>query len=1551
MSTHVNLFGSYINLCLEWENYSRTVGDKEKCLLFYDEYPEIHNNIMKLLSLEVTKNNIILIGKLKQSTVLQLKEIQSSLLTITPELNAAINIILNNNNLGSNGVNGSGDTIPLYNNDNTLWFNRLIYPRIVNSNLSQLSTSDKTELLNHMLREMRYSLDPSHNYDNILTLQTISQLKYNNNDDILLKDKSGKYINQNKLYTFILNKFKEKQYDMDRTSLSIIIYELIKLLGCKLSYSYNSMPLESEFNINDDEYIFIGVKNNSNHIQIEHNLIPDVISNYKQYYILYNPKEETTFDDSMNFLNKKELEYTSDILINYYISLSNLKDIKKYNWREAKDSTISYILNEKRCKVLDLTHRTTYNNLEYYKLINNLCFDFYKFYENLNLKGRFNQFNEFLNKYFGFKIKVNKVDNYNDTAGRNKAITDIRNKLRGINGILCNNNLCYIDVSDSKWNYIINTPIPISATNLFSKLQSLIYESNIESILPETNDGSLIYFIFYNDSDDITQIDTPLIYNNPNYRELIYDLSSTLSYNCVDLLKSYRLPYNPKIENPWYQLYYNNDYAMYLYEIYNIYPCDLHKNNNYKENNCLEFNQSLQQQISRQYNTQFLTDKLHYSNNFENNQKVGIDTYQNGDIYMIGDKYSTPELLKMYYNIINKYSNSKKDENMAITNISDEFINNFYDAYEKLKFIHGSNKFGNYTAEIGYHVIMNFNYDKYIDEKYFNGQFIKLINIFYSINVPNEYRVSDRVVTKYQLSSFYNYLINDDYNKKENICHWYGMVKYAANKVKQFKKSFAKSLGITESDQYNPDLDSNRKLAEKNGDLERYSKFMDVNYIKVINAYVGFEYEDLPVYEINGLLSGIEYLYNEYIRYYEEDYAYKNYLTDEAKKKINDDLEYNEYTQSFEEGIKNIISINISDDKMNIWKKIGEAIDSIFYCTNFKGKYHDDENMNLPYYDTNNNFYKPNACDECNKNYIKFSTNKFYKIFESANKFIYIKYNYQALIDHFDYNNGKFVFKNDFDPIESIRLKQLNKTTYKCNLSPGSIYYDIKTDKVSKLKYYDLDNPISIINSEIVDVNIIFNGVKIAKNSILLDESLLDNMIILNRNEFKSLGEFKEKYPSDIFIYNNSQDDDNNYRLFIRTLNKMDNNNYLVADAYTTVINDKNESDHQFSQDTKISVPSGNIVNIYKSLNYNYINEFYILDKTQNYKYSLKTNNYNQLINSIMVEGYATLIKYYDKDSKEYNDGNRCEIKVEYIYINPETNKYIVKHQSISGNDFISEDVPLEEKYDYIILNKPSIQVENTVIKGESLKENYEIIGWYQTLYNNTILNDDVSKSDNQYIINIKNIDTTPIKFNSKMLVKDFNQLMLRKCFPNSFKDKLYPTIGAINNIDDTLYDIPYRTIKQAMFEFSKYPMFLEKYFMNSRVDYKLHGLFQLKCRCKFKTIPKLTKYLNPDQIDFTKNEIIIQGKDMIVNNGRVHSENDIYIVGIEISNNKIYDIPKILIKNTSLLYVLDFQQFTNPYNYIELYIDKYKFKDPHIVKLSHLTYNLLKNCKYTTNN
>ncbi len=261
----------------------------------------------------------------------------------------------------------------------------------------------------------------------------------------------------------------------------------------------------------------------------------------------------------------------------------------------------------------------------------------------------------------------------------------------------------------------------------------------------------------------------------------------------------------------------------------------------------------------------------------------------------------------------------------------------------------------------------------------------------------------------------------------------------------------------------------------------------------------------------------------------------------------------------------------------------------------------------------------------------------------------------------------------------------------------------------------------------------------------------------------------------------------------------------------------------------------------------------------------------------------------------------------------------------------------------FLILNIPKITYtldKKETIKGIPLDSNLVIYAWKYYIDNANI---EELKSN----IYEEKLSSKDQHLQKEFSVKDFNKLMLRKCFPANFKRTLLCNQDVLNAIDGSKYSIPNIKIKEALCEYGKFPLYLEHYFMTSRIDYKLRGKFNLRCLANLSTLPNVIKYLDTDELNYQIKEVLIQGEDIIVKDGKIISSGDVYLVGIELSNDMMFKVPPSKILNKGLLNVLDFQQFNNIYDRVELLLDDSGITDYVVKPLALENIGTLKNTKY----
>ncbi len=128
--------------------------------------------------------------------------------------------------------------------------------------------------------------------------------------------------------------------------------------------------------------------------------------------------------------------------------------------------------------------------------------------------------------------------------------------------------------------------------------------------------------------------------------------------------------------------------------------------------------------------------------------------------------------------------------------------------------------------------------------------------------------------------------------------------------------------------------------------------------------------------------------------------------------------------------------------------------------------------------------------------------------------------------------------------------------------------------------------------------------------------------------------------------------------------------------------------------------------------------------------------------------------------------------------------------------------------------------------------------------------------------------------------------------------------------------------------------------------DYKrtLELCIEHQIRLKNK-IRHLRLFTNYDGLTGLYNQSV--GEDMIIKDGKIISCGNVYLVGIELSNDMMFKVPPSKILNKALLNVLDFQQFDNIYDRVELLLDDSGITDYVVKPLALENIGTLKNMKY----
>lgn len=364
-----------------------------------------------------------------------------------------------------------------------------------------------------------------------------------------------------------------------------------------------------------------------------------------------------------------------------------------------------------------------------------------------------------------------------------------------------------------------------------------------------------------------------------------------------------------------------------------------------------------------------------------------------------------------------------------------------------------------------------------------------------------------------------------------------------------------------------------------------------------------------------------------------------------------------------------------------------------------------------------------------------------------------------------------------------------------------------------------------------------------------------------------------------------------------------------------------------------------------------------IEDKTTSSILEFKRNGVDQRSINDNNTGYV-LFRDYDKedldlilliitDQEKFNQHATTELRsASFVYENnKDTNKSEFKVYPNHEDEYIYESL--------LILNKPEIKYtsnpDEIPEKGITIDSDIDLYDWKYYTDNVNILEIKNNIYEEMEQDSPKDQDSSKDQYLQKeFMVKDFNKLMLRKCFSNNFKRTLICNQDVLDAVDGSKYSIPNIKIKEALCEYGKYPYYLEHYFMTSKVDYKLKGKFNLRCLANLSGLPNIVfDYLDRDDLDYINKEIIVQGEDMIVKDGKIISSGDVYLVGIELSNDQMFKVPPTRILNKALLNVIDFQQFDNIYSRVELLLDDSGITDYIVKPLTLENIGTLKNMKY----
>ena len=574
------------------------------------------------------------------------------------------------------------------------------------------------------------------------------------------------------------------------------------------------------------------------------------------------------------------------------------------------------------------------------------------------------------------------------------------------------------------------------------------------------------------------------------------------------------------------------------------------------------------------------------------------------------------------------------------------------------------------------------------------------------------------------------------------------------------------------------------------------------------------------------------------------------------------------------------------------------------------------------------------AGSQLDKNIIK--KMKFYKALNVKPKNLEVK---KAFIDCNAYYNDKI-----YATINNNEVLKYNRS-YTALFNNGDVYCD---NKIEKIDEKTIENQYSAIiyTSNISDSEYPGKYLITKDNNYVYDIKSIDDlkqMIKVGNNN---------KY----ILYNNqfylSSNDFDQYYLNIagsNRLNARDKNNNEVK-----IFELKTLQDDAKARVYKLPIASVNIGdNIYGNIKDSPViihiegARFYYADSESNVL-ELKNINKNNTISRSITKNNNGYVIVKDADIqkpkiilviitneekfKKYINKNIYPINFDYG-TNNNNSELITYGISMTNENLLKS---------YLVLNKPQITYNSKVTQGKSLDTDLIVYDWKYYISNVSV----IELEDNKF----KDIFDDSLKdkqLQKEFSVKEFNKLMLRKCFPYNFKRTLMCNQDILDAVDGSKYSIPNSKIKETLCEYGKYPYYLEHYFMTSRIDYKLKGKFNIRCLANLSTLPNVIKYLDTDELNYQIKEVLIQGKDMIIKNGKIASIGDVYLVGVELSNDHMFRVPPSKITNKGLLKVIDVQQFDNIYDRVELYLDDKNITDYIVKPLTLETIGTLKNMKY----
>lgn len=561
------------------------------------------------------------------------------------------------------------------------------------------------------------------------------------------------------------------------------------------------------------------------------------------------------------------------------------------------------------------------------------------------------------------------------------------------------------------------------------------------------------------------------------------------------------------------------------------------------------------------------------------------------------------------------------------------------------------------------------------------------------------------------------------------------------------------------------------------------------------------------------------------------------------------------------------------------------------------------------------------------------------------------------------------VFKDtDVEKITIYKPLKINQELIDNNryfIIPGQYYNNI-LNIVKDNNIYSYTFPYTIFNKESFTTDsVVINPVESGKKMTIIYADELNYNTCINQYLIKK---------DENYLYQFKKDD--NLKKIIKkfTTKKFT----IMSDVYnlakSEVINifnwsnitvSKNDTDTEIFEET--GKLKGNYTNLKSNTNVlstnfkNYdLNESYVIDIGLDKYTSLKDNGkvisdnnlgyvilYNMNLSSeepVKAVIVITDLKKFKEKNEKLTMTSVMAFKYEYDNVSSSFN---LKSSPIDWNE-----LPKDETY--IILNQDKLEYlsDDIINNDKSLDKDLVYCDWDSPISNVVITDstytiNNVNVDKNYIIKDIKNMNLDSSKLQKEFYVEDFNKLMLRKCFPDNFKRTLVCNQDVLDAIDGSKYAIPDIKIKEALCEYGKFPLYLEHYFMSSKVDYKLKGKFNLRCIANLGKMPDVVSYLDRDELEYINKEVLVQGEDMIIKNGKIVSSGDVYLVGIEINNDHMLRVPPTKILNKSLLNVIDFQQFDNIYDRIELVLDDENITDYIVKPLTLETIGTLKDMKY----